>query len=198
MKTCGLSLVCAFGICVASTSPADAGGAGGQGRAAVMPVPTWDRQIEGPRRFQVLRDFDDDAVLDRETGIVWERVAGDTNGDQVVTIPDDELDWGSAKMHCLEKDVGDRKGWRLPTLHELLSLIVPSVPNDDAPKLPEGHPFIDVQSPGNYWSVTTHAGDPQNAWVVDLFGNALFGQIDPFAVAFVWCVRGISPWPTEY
>ena len=176
--------VYALGICVTFTSVANA-----------MPVPTWDQQINGSRRFEVLRRFSEEAVLDKETGLVWERVAGDTNGDQVVTLPDDELDWGSARMHCLEKVVGDRKGWRLPTIHELLSLIVPSVP--DAQKLPERHPFIDVQD-GNYWSATTHAGDPENAWVMDLFGNVLFGQIDPFAVAFVWCVRGTSPWPTDY
>jgi Protein of unknown function (DUF1566) len=207
MKTCSLSLiVCALGTCVASTSPADAGGAGGQGRAAGMPVPTWDRQIEGPRRFQVLRDFDDEAVLDRETGLVWERFPSDLNGDQVITIPDDESDWIGARGACVEKDVGNRKGWRLPAIYELLSLVDPSVPNADAPKLPEGHPFIDVQSPGNYWSATTDALEPEIggclpsnpcAWSMDFFGNATpAGQKVTFA--FVWCVRGGSPGPTAY
>jgi hypothetical protein len=198
MKTCGLSLICAFGVCVASTSLA-ARSAGAQGPAAAMPVPTWDRQIEGPRRFRVLKDFDDEAVLDRETGLVWERFPSDLNGDQVITIPDDEADWIGARGACVEKDVGNRKGWRLPAIYELLSLIDPSVP--DAPKLPDGHPFIDVQSPGNYWSATTDALEPEIggclpsnpcAWSMDFFGNATpAGQKVTFA--FVWCVRGGSP-----
>jgi hypothetical protein len=160
-----------------------------------MPLPTWDRQIEGRGRFQVLNRFSGEAVLDRETGLVWERVAGDTNGDQVITIPDDELDWFAARFHCANKDIGNRKGWRLPAMYELLSLIDPSVP--DAPKLPDGHPFVDVQSPANYWSATTNADNPANAWIMDFFGNTTpNGQKVTFA--FVWCVRGGSPGPTAY
>ncbi len=51
---------------------------------AVAGPPSWDDQINKPSRFKVLKEFDDAAVLDRETGLVWERSPGDTNGDVLV------------------------------------------------------------------------------------------------------------------
>ena len=40
---------------------------------AAEPLPTWDNVINGPGRFRVLWDFNNAAVLDRETGLVWEQ-----------------------------------------------------------------------------------------------------------------------------
>jgi hypothetical protein len=42
---------------------------------AVLAGQSWDKRIDNASaRFQVLADFDDEAVVDKETGLVWERV----------------------------------------------------------------------------------------------------------------------------
>ena len=41
--------------------------------AIADPGTTWENQINGPDRFQVLSDFGGAAVLDKETGRVWEQ-----------------------------------------------------------------------------------------------------------------------------
>ena len=40
--------------------------------AAAKP-PSWDKHIDGPGRFKILAPFDSAAVLDKETGLVWQR-----------------------------------------------------------------------------------------------------------------------------
>ena len=60
-----------------------------------------------------------------------------------------------------------RRGWRLPSVHELASLVDPTNPGGD-PDLPAGHPFSNVQS-SRYWSATTNADNPTNAWFVGFF-----------------------------
>ena len=55
------------------------------------------------------------AVLDRETGLVWE-----LNTDVNVTHT-----WDGAVMHCYGATIGGRKGWRLPTISELMTLVEP-------------------------------------------------------------------------
>jgi hypothetical protein len=119
--------------------------------------------------------------LDNETGLVWERDPGTTN-----------LDWVFASIHCNQFPVGGRKGWRLPTVQDLASLVDPSV-GSPGPTLPAGHPFANVQS-SSYWSATTDAQDAGSAWLVSFeSGNVLSGIVAGFAKTdslFVWCVRG--------
>jgi len=89
----------------------------------------------------VLDAFGGAAVLDKETGLVWER--SPSTGWQ---------NWNSAQAYCNVSAVGGRKGWRLPTLQELASLVDPTQFN---PALPLNHPFQDV-TPLFYWSATTY------------------------------------------
>lgn len=136
------------------------------------PGNTWDKVITN-NRFVVLKAFNDEAVLDKETGRVWER-SPDTG----------PFNWFGALAHCYARQVGGRKGWRLATIEELASLVDTSQP---APRLPAGHPFI-VES-FFYWSATTNAVNNGEAWGVGfLLGNVFPGG--KAALGLVWCVRG--------
>lgn len=144
--------------------------------AGAIPLESWDDQIPlATNRFKVLTEFGGQAVLDRETQLVWER--------SPQTAP---AKWSNARFDCTGKTVGNRKGWRLPSVHELASLVDPSV--SPGPTLPPGHPFTNVQS-DDYWSATTNAEFPDHAWEV-LFGGGVVTATTKDDGDFVWCVRG--------
>lgn len=86
--------------------------------------------------------------------------------------------------YCFNLDLGDRKGWRGPTVEEFASLFDTT---QSVPALPSGHPFSNVQYSG-YWSSTTYAGLPDRAWHVHMSGN-VSQQLKSYAL-FVWPVRG--------
>jgi hypothetical protein len=146
-------------------------------------TPSWDQTLPCTTtancpRFIVLSNMSSAAVLDRETGLVWEKSPSTST-----------FSWYNAQFHCNGLTVGNRKGWRLPTNQELASLVDLSVA-PPGPTLPAGHPFSNVQS-SNYWSATTVAIDASNAWDVD-FANG-FVVVDGKSNNvdfFVWCVRG--------
>jgi hypothetical protein len=160
--------------------------AGGPARAQTTAVgpylatPAWDQKLQCDTlttclRFIVLSNWNSEAVLDRETGLVWERSPGVT-----------PVLYNGARFLCSGTKVGNRMGWRLPTLHELTSLIDPSVSF-----LPAGHPFSNVQ-PAEYWSVTANVLLPGFGFVFEFFGtNEVFNRKrDTVEKAHVWCVRG--------
>jgi hypothetical protein len=155
-------------------------------RAQVIPSPPWGEPIQDPSRFVVLASFNNEAVYDNETGLVWEQAPNDLT-----------RSWFLAQADCNTRAVGNRKGWRLPTIQELASLIDPTV-SDPGPTLPAGHPFSNVHTPGPtnsalYWSATT-VDSPSSttvAWVVE-FGSGGVGNFDKLrnASTYHWCVRG--------
>jgi hypothetical protein len=158
----------------------------GSARAQVVPSPLWGEPIQDPSRFVVLASFNNEAVYDQETGLVWEQAPTDST-----------RSWYLAQSECNSRAVGNRKGWRLPTIQELTSLIDPTVPSP-GPTLPAGHPFNNVHTPGptndaQYWSATTVASPSSDtvAWVVD-FGSGGVGILDKLrdGSAYHWCVRG--------
>jgi hypothetical protein len=136
----------------------------------------------------VLKEFNNDAVLDKETGLVWEQSPGDTNGDGIVDIATDREPWQSAHRHCSDKVVGNRKGWRLPSVQELTSLVDPT---QSSPALPSGHPFDNIQS-HQYWTATSidfNASSTSGALYVLLINGNVLGDSQA-SDKFVWCVRG--------
>ena len=143
--------------------------------------PAWDRKLDCPTiancpRFVVLTNWNNDAVLDKETGLVWEK-----------SPATDIHTWSEARVECTGRTTGNRKGWRLPSIHELASLVHPSVP-PPGPTLVAGHPFTDVQS-NNYWSATTNADDPTDALFVN-FSSGNVSDVNKVGTLRVWCVRG--------
>ena len=112
-----LALGVLAGVALTANSAQAASGVG-----PYFPDPAWDRKLPAAFRFVVLTNWDYAAVLDKETGLVWERAPG--------PVPQT---WSAAKMACLNKTVSNRKGWRLPSAVELMSLIDPSVTSGREP-----------------------------------------------------------------
>lgn len=136
--------------------------------------PAWSQILPAADRFQLV--LGGAGVLDKETGLVWEK------------SPDTGLrTWANAHVHCYPRIVGGRKGWRVPTIEELASLVDPN--NPTGPILPPGHPFSNVQVVDRYWSATTSASAPSHAWVV-IFDIGEVVTDDKTGTNFVWCARG--------
>jgi hypothetical protein len=147
--------------------------------------PSWDQTLPCPTlnncpRFIVLSNMNNQAVLDRETGLVWPQNFGS-----------EKVDWFTAQDRCRRAFIGGRFGWRVPTIQELLSLFA-EIPSTVEVPLPPGHPFGSGYS-GIVWSASSSARDTNNAFSIDL----LEGQVsmdhkdDSFFKTFV-CVRGGS------
>lgn len=180
MKTIWLSLIAiAASALMAATSAAQS--------------QSWDKQINNAGRFKVLSPFGNAAVLDQETGLVWERSPSTALNPWAPRDPD------TAHIVCAVKAVGGRYGWRLPTIQELASLLDAT---QFRPPLPAGHPFVlsADQQIGQFWSATTASTDvlsANSAWFVDFhvldpLSFVLYGAGDKDTKRYAWCVRGGS------
>ncbi len=146
----------------------------------------WGDKIDNvSKRFKVLNDFNDEAVLDKETQLVWERSPGETDGIPGVD-KDDRQSWFEARLTCLNREIAGRKGWRLPSIPEVVSLVDP---NESFPALPLNNPFQNIQSSEGYVSATTNAQNDSTNWTVSLVRGEVFA-VSKEARGFVWCVRG--------
>jgi hypothetical protein len=144
--------------------------------------PAWDQSLPVATRFVVLTNWGSKAVLDKETGLVWEKTLATTTST-----------WLEARKACTALVTGGRKGWRLPSIPELASLVDPSVALP-SPTLPPGHPFTTGGATGvltnfPYWSATTFAEDSSIAWFVN-FGNGFVSISNKVLSFHAWCVRG--------
>ena len=84
-------------------------GAPAQAASGVGPyyaTPAWDQTLPASTRFIVLTNMNSEAVLDRETGLVWEKTPSSLN----------LFTWNGAQaaFRCNNLNVGGRKGWKLP------------------------------------------------------------------------------------
>ena len=136
--------------------------------------PTWSQIIPGSERFELV--MGGDAVLDKETGLVWTKNA---------KMAQETRTWQDAINYCRDVNIGSRIGWRLPTMEELSSLVDRSQNN---PALPDGHSFDNVQS-ATYWSSTTYEGDSGDAWHVDMEYSHVYYTVKSYLYN-VWPVRG--------
>jgi len=135
-------------------------------------IPAWAQVLPTTQRFVLV--MGGAAVLDKETGLVWEQSPQTTTHQ-----------WSGARFECTSRTVTGRSGWRLPSVNELASLI--DTTNTD-PALPTDHPFSNVWS-SRYWSATTSADIPTLAWNAN-FGNGEVASYLKSSFLFVWCVRG--------
>jgi hypothetical protein len=96
--------------------------------------PAWGQTLAPNTRFVVLSNMNSDAVLDRETALVWARRF-------VASADNAGVNWVTAASACEGLIVGNRAGWRLPSIAELRTLLDFSLPENQSPRLPAGHPF---------------------------------------------------------
>ena len=125
-------------------------------------------------RFQTSKD----TVLDTGTGLMWTRDAAPAE------FP---LSWGEALAFIREMNASRFAGhadWKLPHRRELFSLVSHEAIN---PSLPPDHPFENVFH-GYYWTSTTCARLPDQAWYIHLGGARVFKGMKQNAY-MVWPVR---------
>jgi hypothetical protein len=146
-----------------------------QAQAVSFNLPKADHNAPADDRFVVLSDWNNEAVLDRKTGLVWERSAN-------VSF----TNWPGAQYRCDILLLGKHKGWRLPTIFELATPVDPTVPSP-GPILLAGHPFTVASSFD--WSATSDITNNANAWRVGLnLGDAGSSGVKS-AIDYVGCVR---------
>jgi hypothetical protein len=107
------------------------------------------RCVRGGQTQQSLVDNGDGTVSDNRTGLIWQQ--GEPGA----------MTWGSAVTYCEGLSLAGSTDWRLPNIKELESLV------DEARSDP---PIDTTKFPGavvaRYWSSTTIAASPQQAWDV--------------------------------
>ncbi len=165
----GLAVV---GLCLSGAGPAEAG-------PSDMPAhikPDATPQLVSATRFVVLSDWANEAVLDRETGLVWEK-----------SPAKDSMDWAAAQEHCLNRTAATRKGWRIPSVHELASLVDPSIA-PPGPTLRDGHPFTNVQA-SRYWGAPPNAQYDAPPWFVFFSDGRTKIADQKVGKGLAWCVR---------
>jgi hypothetical protein len=144
--------------------------------------PAWYRKLDATggcysERFRCV--LDNVAVLDRETGLVWQRTP---TGQQV---------WMNAFVICGEAQTGGRGGWRLPTREEIATLYYSS---DPWPGLPAGNPFNHgiVGDDRIFWTRTEWETSPGSTGAISFaFGGAGGPSLSNKSLIYrAWCVRG--------
>jgi hypothetical protein len=129
-----------------------------------------------------------DCVTDNLTGLMWARNAN---------LPGELVTWSEALDFANNLNLCGYSSWRLPNRTELWSLIDNS---KTFPPLPLNHPFTNVQS-DRYWTSTTFASDPTDAWVVYLWGSFVSHNIKTESDHYyAWPVRGglVNLCPGQY
>jgi len=139
-------------------------------------LPDWSKKIASTGRW--LSVMDNAAVLDGQTGLVWQKQIDGTL-----------MDHSTAVAYCAALPLGGQTGWRLPSIAELATLVDPSV--GGAPYLPPGHLFTGILV-GHFWSssnVSPYA--PDYAWLAHSDGGFVHIDFKPYTY-YARCVRGVQ------
>ena len=137
-----------------------------------VPLSSWDKKIDNvDERFKVLLEWN--AVLDNETQLLW-----------VKQPSDDIVRWKDALRRCNYLALGNRLGWRLPTIAELTSLT-----SGSGMGISYFGPFHVL--PG-VWSSTETGLNSDEAWFLH---TGLYFATPSSKKSFyaAWCVRGKHP-----
>ena len=123
----------------------------------------------------------DEVIIDSATGLMWTRDAAPAE------FP---LPWQEGLDFIADLNQAGFAGyhdWKLPNRKELFSLMDHHQIN---PSLPMKHPFINV-FPGYYWTSTTCARLPDQAWYIHLGGAKVYRGMK-YGSYMIWPVRNNS------
>ena len=123
-------------------------------------------------------ETNDNTVRDKQTGLMWPRNAA---------LAEFPLAWDEAFSFIREQNHLGLYGyndWKLPNRREMYSLIDLETIN---PSLPPDHPFVDVFN-GYYWTSTSCARLPDQAWYIHLGGARVFKGMK-YNAYMIWPVR---------
>lgn len=156
---------------------------GGNPLPTPAPQPTWEKTLSdadgdpvtGCNSHRFICVMANQAVLDLETHLVWERAPAN------ITLP-----LFDAARACNNQNTGGRTGWRLPRSYELMSL----VDRGENPTLPILSPFVGVQSV-SYWTGIGIIPASVTHPLVDFSqGETISVDISSIPSFPYWCVRG--------
>ena len=119
-----------------------------------------------------------EVIFDTQTGLIWTKNA---------SLSDFPMTWNDAFAFVKELNHSELYGfsdWKLPNRREFFSLISHETIN---PSLPRPHPFINVFT-SYYWTSTSSARLPKQAWYIHLGGARVFLGIK-YSSYMVWPVR---------
>jgi hypothetical protein len=141
----------------------------------------WARALPAADRFEVV--LGGAAVFDRETHLVWDRSPS-------------AFSFVFGQRVCTSQVIGNRMGWRLPTVSELTSLVDFAVTGgteeDPMVLLPIGHPFNSVRPLSYFTSNVSRSGETTLA-VSFRQPTPAAGRVQSISTtgaALVLCVRG--------
>ncbi len=115
-----------------------------------------------------------DTVVDSTSGLVWQ--------DNSV-VESREVLYGEAIDYCKALSLAGHDDWRLPTVHELQSIVDLT---RYEPAIQRGFHFVALES---YWSSTLYADDKKRAWDVNFISGSTEHNRHSYDF-YVRCVRG--------
>lgn len=136
-------------------------------------------------------------VTDNNTGLVWQKCSVGQNNDSSCSGTAATYNWyqatgtydasyNSSTQNVCGLLALAGGGWRLPAKKELMSIVDYSIPYP-GPTIKQSRFPNTVAS--SYWSSTTYANDPYNAWYV-YFYSGFVGNFNKSNSVYVRCVRG--------
>jgi hypothetical protein len=145
---------------------------------------SWNRKLSDGDRFALA--LNGGAYCDLETGLIW-----------METPILGHVSWRQAFAYCRTLEVDGRKGWSVPTV-EQMSTLIDSQNVGPGPALPLGHPFKGALE-DVFWTSslreTTQVGITRQVWLVDLGIGVPIRRTSISLDSRVWCVRGAGGSP---
>ena len=123
-------------------------------------------------------------VRDTATGLMWQQTLS--------RIP---LTWKEAVKYCAESTLAGFTDWRLPTIHELFSIV--DFTSENVNFIDQNYFDVpEIDRIGHHWSSTVYyiayGGKTDSAWYVSFFSGGVFYR-DKTNVCYARAVRSIDP-----